>query len=92
MNHATLISTQQPKELDLESFLEKNEGLYTADQILSMKFPPKEWLLQPILLRKGTAILSGQVKLGKSYLFLSIFIESNTAGPRLNRVPTRGFK
>jgi RecA-family ATPase len=37
-----------------------------------MKFPPKEWLLEPIILRKGTVILSGQVKLGKSYLFLSI--------------------
>ncbi len=72
MSKLAHVLNQQPKELDLKSFLEKNEGLYTADQILSMKFPPKEWLLEPIILRKGTVILSGQVKLGKSYLFLSI--------------------
>ena len=72
MSNVATALNQQSKELDLESFLDKNDGLYTADQILSMKFPPKEWLLEPILLRKGTVILSGQVKLGKSYLFLSI--------------------
>ena len=72
MSSVATVLNQQPKELDLEAFLKKNEGTYTADQILTMKFPPKEWLLEPILLRKGTAILSGQVKLGKSYLLLSL--------------------
>jgi hypothetical protein len=72
MSSVATVLNQQPKELDLEAFLKKNEGTYTADQILTMKFPPKEWLLEPILLRKGTTILSGQVKLGKSYLLLSL--------------------
>lgn len=51
------------------------KGMYTANQVLDMKFPPMRWLREPIIPAKGTVILGGKQKLGKSYFVLGIMAE-----------------
>jgi hypothetical protein len=44
---------------------------WTADELLSAKFPPAKWVASPVL-TEGLGILAGRPKLGKSWLALQI--------------------
>src|SRR5262245_10961863 len=45
------------------------DGLFSAAQLQSMRFPPISWVVRPYI-AEGVTILAGKPKLGKSWLAL----------------------
>ncbi|MFL2813431.1 MAG: AAA family ATPase [Candidatus Puniceispirillales bacterium] len=53
------------------SFKERFPNIKSIKEILSIEYPPQEWLVENIL-PKGLALLAGPPKLGKSYFVLNL--------------------
>lgn len=63
-------------------------GDYFLDELLTLKLPPREWLVEGLAREKDSVILVGNEKSGKS-LFLFQLISSLTSGqPFLDNYPT----
>ena len=57
-----------------EDFKHRFPNIKSINEILSLDFPPQEWLVSD-LLPLGTAILAGPPKIGKSYFVLDLIGE-----------------
>lgn len=57
-----------------EDFKHRFPNIKSINEILSLEFPPQEWLVSD-LLPVGTAILAGPPKIGKSYFVLDLIAE-----------------
>ena len=65
----------------------KTLPILTAAELMKLKFPPPQWLIDG-LLPEGLTVLSGAPKIGKSWLSLQIALAVTTASPLFGRVPT----
>jgi putative DNA primase/helicase len=84
------IDAMIPEELaDLEKHLNADRlRAVTAAELLSMSFPPREFILEPILQTQGTAMIYSKRGVGKTYLSLGIACAVAAGSPFLRwRVP-----
>ncbi|MCL2017282.1 MAG: AAA family ATPase [Alphaproteobacteria bacterium] len=49
-----------------------NYNIYTADELLALKLPPREWFLYPLIPQKGISIICAERGAGKTYFALAI--------------------
>ena len=57
-----------------ENFQQRFPNIKSIKEILSLEFPPQEWLVED-LLPLGITILAGPPKIGKSYFVLDLITE-----------------
>lgn len=57
-----------------DNFQQRFPNIKSIKEILSLEFPPQEWLVED-LLPLGITILAGPPKIGKSYFVLDLITE-----------------
>ena len=60
--------------------LEKRSKVYTREEFLQMKIPPREMILSPVIPEKGLAMLYAPRGVGKTYVALSIAVTVGQGG------------
>lgn len=63
---------------------ENDDDSFTADDLMTEKFPPIKWIV-PGLLPEGSMLFAGKPKMGKSWLALGLCISVSTGGKALGK-------